>query len=298
MAVGDAERLEIRLAECGAHRLEGGDLLRTEPADSGGVRRGGEENGRRLLGVELVRVHDQPLLAGLGQVIGRRQREPLGDDVIAGEPDPGVVRGEPADRLGESLLPEELVPEDPVADVVRAVEVPCLVVQPVHADVMQQGAGPGQVDVDLLAGARTGRGAARRCRTRSGSACRQGRAHLPSARASRAGRGSRHRSESACSQTPSSGFHVAESVAALVRMGSAKARRTFGASPKSAGRISVSCSLARHGAHLGWPISAVPVAAFRRWAASSTSRNCGRRYCRRTPPLPCRFGPERRRGRR
>ena len=149
MAVGGAERLEIRLAERGAHRLEGGDLLRTEPADAGGVRRGGEEDGGRLLGVEFVRVHDQPLFAGVGQVIGRRQRQPLGDDVIAGEPDPGVVRGEPADHLGESVLLEELVSEDPVADVVRAVEASRLVVQPVHADVMQQGAGPRQVDVDL-----------------------------------------------------------------------------------------------------------------------------------------------------
>ena len=136
----------------------------------------------------LSRVHDEALLAGLGQVVGRRERELLGDDVIAGEPDPGVVGGEPADRLGESLVLEQLVPEDPVADVVLAVEVAGIVVQPVRADVMQQGAGPCQVDVDLAGRRPSGSGAARRCRTRSRSACRRGRAPWPSARASRAGR--------------------------------------------------------------------------------------------------------------
>lgn len=100
LPVGGGERRQVRLAEHGTHRLEGGHLVRAEPAHARGVGGGGEERGGRGLGVELVRVHHQRLLGRLGDVVGRRQRQLLAQHVLAGDAHPGVADGEPADRLG------------------------------------------------------------------------------------------------------------------------------------------------------------------------------------------------------
>ena len=63
--------------------------------------------------MELVRVHDQALRHGIGEVVVRRERQFLPNHVVPAQPDPGVVRGEPADRLGQPFLPQQLVPEHP-----------------------------------------------------------------------------------------------------------------------------------------------------------------------------------------
>jgi len=102
--------------------------------------------------VELVRVHHQGLFAGFGQIVAGRQRQPLPEDVVGGQAHPRVVRSEPAERLGEPLGAQQLVPEQPVADVVRVVEAARGVVEPVHPDVVQQAAGPHQAGVDVEAG--------------------------------------------------------------------------------------------------------------------------------------------------
>lgn len=44
------------------------------------------------------------------------------------------------------------MPEQPVTDVIRMVELPGVVVQPVHPDVVQQATGPHQVNVEIEAG--------------------------------------------------------------------------------------------------------------------------------------------------
>ena len=69
--------------ELGAHRLEGDHLPFPEPAHVCGVRIGGHEGRRRGLGVELVRVHDEALLGGLGEVVARRQRQLLPERVVS-----------------------------------------------------------------------------------------------------------------------------------------------------------------------------------------------------------------------
>ncbi|GAB4058208.1 hypothetical protein GCM10028775_64640 [Catellatospora paridis] len=97
--------------------------------------------------MELVGVHDKLLLAGLGDVVGGGQRQLLAQHVLAGEPDAGVAGAEPAQRLGEAESAQQVMPEQPVADVVAVVEPAAGVVQPVDADVVQQAARPDQVDV-------------------------------------------------------------------------------------------------------------------------------------------------------
>jgi hypothetical protein len=64
------------------------------------------------------------------------------------------MRGEPADRLGQPFLPQQLVPEQPVTYVVRVVELAGVVVQPVHPDIVQQAACSNQLDVQAGPGAR------------------------------------------------------------------------------------------------------------------------------------------------
>jgi hypothetical protein len=98
--------------------------------------------------VELVRVHDQRLFPGVGQVVGRRQRKALPDHIVSGEADPSVVRGEPADHEGEPRRPQQFMAEHAVPDVARVVEAARVVVQAIHADVVQQAAGPHQVGIN------------------------------------------------------------------------------------------------------------------------------------------------------
>ena len=57
---------------------------------------------------------------------------------------------ESADGLGQPLLPEKFVADQPVADVVRVVEVARVVVEPVHPDVVQQAARPHCVNVNCV----------------------------------------------------------------------------------------------------------------------------------------------------
>jgi hypothetical protein len=104
--------------------------------------------------VKLVRVHDERFLCGLGHVVTGRQREPLADNVLPRDADPGVTRGEAADLLGQAFLPEKFVPEDPVTNVAGAIQQTVVVVQPVHADVVQQAPRPYQFDVACRPGPR------------------------------------------------------------------------------------------------------------------------------------------------
>jgi len=141
---------EVRVAELVAQRLEGGHLVRAEAADAFGEFGRRDERRRLGLGVELVRVHDDGLLAGLRHVVAGRKRKALADHLVAADADAGVVRGEPAQPLREPFLRQQLVAQHPVPDVVRVIQHAGIVIQLVHPDVVQQGAGPHQVAVGIV----------------------------------------------------------------------------------------------------------------------------------------------------
>src|SRR5690606_25814895 len=147
--VGPYRASEIRVAELRAQRLESGHLVLAEASDVVAVLLGGEERRRPGLGVELVRVHHQPLLHRLRQVVGGRQRQPLLQDVVPGESHSGVVGAEPAQGLGEFLPLEDLVSQQAVPDVVAVVEPSVGPVEAVDPDVVEETAGADQLGVHM-----------------------------------------------------------------------------------------------------------------------------------------------------
>src|SRR5699024_12020048 len=91
VAVGGHERGQVGNAETGSQLFEADRLVLTETGDGGGVGVGGDEHRGSAFAVELVRVHHQLLLDGLGQVVRLGKGQPLVTEVLAGQSNSCVV---------------------------------------------------------------------------------------------------------------------------------------------------------------------------------------------------------------
>src|SRR5699024_5794067 len=91
VAVGGHERGRVGNGETGTQLFEADRLVLTETGDGGSVGVGGDEHRGSAFAVELVRVHHQLLLDGLGQVVRLGKGQPLVTDVLAGQSHSCVV---------------------------------------------------------------------------------------------------------------------------------------------------------------------------------------------------------------
>lgn len=147
-----AERRQVWFTEQLPHRLERHRLILPEAPDLLRVGRGSEESRRVRLGVKLVRVHYKHFLAGFRPVVRDGQGKRLANHVAGTETDSRVACGEPADHLGQALLAQQPIAENPVPDIICVVKFACRVIQAVDPHIVQKAAGPHQPRVETQAG--------------------------------------------------------------------------------------------------------------------------------------------------